>query len=156
MSQKVSKNDILFWRFVGPFFTQNWLWIQTSARSAPRHQNVTKLVPKRTLKHVKMEHVSTFFRVWTPLKILNKTHKIWHLWATIGSLNFLTMQTVRKTLARVTPCISYLRTTQNLGRVPETLNPQGKLSQKKGESDALYFILRTAQNLGGVPETLNT
>ena len=44
-------------------------------------------------------------------------------------------------MARVTPCNSYFQTTQNLGRVPETLNPQGKVSEKNGESDALYFIL---------------
>ena len=44
-------------------------------------------------------------------------------------------------MARVTPCISYFQTTQNLGRVPETLNPQGQLSEKKiGGSDALYFM----------------
>ena len=68
MSKKCLKMTSLFWRFVWPFFTQNWLWIPTSARSAPRHQNETKIVPKRTLKYVKMEPVSIIFRVWAPLK----------------------------------------------------------------------------------------
>ena len=58
-------------------------------------------------------------------------------------------------MARVTPCISYFRTTQNLGRVPETLNPQGKLSQKMARVTPFISCLGTTQNLGRVPETWN-
>ena len=58
-------------------------------------------------------------------------------------------------MARVTPCILYFQTTQNLGRVPETLNPQGKLSEKKSARVTpciLYF--RSTQNLGSVPTNM--
>ena len=49
-------------------------------------------------------------------------------------------QIVRTKIARVTPCISCFRTTQKLGRVPETQNPQNKLSMIPARGPQTSFL----------------